>query len=590
MQDTTIELYARRCGDLPTLRALRRALEQRGHAVELSGVEGLRAECGATLPRGPLSCTLRVVVSEGEPSPRAGSERVAAVLDAALPPLPGSVPPLDVLDADWVLVPGPAHAAWIGGFTRGEVMACGLPRLDDLARDPAGIRERARRELRIGGAAHVVLYAPGAEPGRSAVDTLGDEIARIPAEGAVVLVLGRDGSAEWIESHRELASRSAGIALITDVEWETALAACDAVVSDDASLLYEAAALGRGVVGVGVQPGAAPGWIPGFEIGPWIDGPQELAAAVASILPGSAAASRWAAAADRCRAELFDMTEPAAQRMAEAIDCALAQCGATGEALDRIAGGAKELEEIEALIAFGRLDEARERLRAWLAHRPDARGLRLLAAIHRRQRKPEAALEAASEAERLARGELGRVLCERGRVLADVDRLDEAYGAFENAHYVAEGLAEALVGLGSLALHAGDAAKSERCFREALALEASSRTLAGLGLAQLALGRAREAIEPLERALDLEPDCTSAVYGIVQAGFQTGELRVAERRVSAYVDLHGANLDLAFTLAGLRTELGDRAAAREMIDRIELFDPAYPGLADLRAKLDGQRV
>jgi tetratricopeptide (TPR) repeat protein len=294
---------------------------------------------------------------------------------------------------------------------------------------------------------------------------------------------------------------------------------------------------------------------------------------------------------ERCRKQLLDTTEPAAQRMAEALACALAQCGATAAALDEIAGGgAVGLDEIESQIAFGQLDTARDRLRTWLTQRPDARGLRLLASIHRRQRRTEAALDAVSEAERLARGELGRVLCERGRVLADVDRVPDAYGAFENAHSVAAGLAEALVGVGSLALHEGDAAKADRCFREALALETSPRTLAGLGLARLALGQAHEAIEPLERALDLEPDCTSAVYGIVQVGFQTGELRVAERRVRAFVDLHAANLDMVFTLAGLRTELGDRTGAREMIERIELFDPAYPGLVELRAKLEGQRL
>ena len=60
---------------------------------------------------------------------------------------------------------------------------------------------------------------------------------------------------------------------------------------------------------------------------------------------------------------------------------------------------------------------------------------------------------------------------------------------------------------------------------------------------------------------------------------------LARRVASAYVDLHGANLDMAFTLAGLRADLGLVEGALEMLERIELFDPEYEGLAELRAKL-----
>jgi len=72
---------------------------------------------------------------------------------------------------------------------------------------------------------------------------------------------------------------------------------------------------------------------------------------------------------------------------------------------------------------------------------------------------------------------------------------------------------------------------------------------------------------------------------MVEAAWRTGELAAAERRVAAYVDLHSANLDMAFTLAGLRTELGMTGGALEMLERIELFDPDYEGLTELRRKL-----
>ena len=85
--------------------------------------------------------------------------------------------------------------------------------------------------------------------------------------------------------------------------------------------------------------------------------------------------------------------------------------------------------------------------------------------------------------------------------------------------------------------------------------------------------------------------CTGAVQGLyclaLAAAYRSGDLGPAERRVSAYLELHSADLDMSFTLAGLRCQLGDRAGAQQMIERIELFDPEFEGLAELRQKVSG---
>jgi tetratricopeptide (TPR) repeat protein len=243
------------------------------------------------------------------------------------------------------------------------------------------------------------------------------------------------------------------------------------------------------------------------------------------------------------------------------------------------------LVEAQAQLAFGDLDGARRSLASLIDVAPSSGAYRLLASVERRARRSEAAAAALERAEALGRAELARVLCERARLLLDTDQRAQALACFEEAHRVDPALPDALVGLGSLALHAGDPAQGERHFRHALELEKSARTLCGLGLAQSAGGQARQALETLERALDLDPDCLSAVCGLVEAAYRTGELAVAERRARAYVELHSGDLDMSFALAGLRCQLGDRAGAGELLERIELFDPAYAGLAELRAKL-----
>ena len=123
-------------------------------------------------------------------------------------------------------------------------------------------------------------------------------------------------------------------------------------------------------------------------------------------------------------------------------------------------------------------------------------------------------------------------------------------------------------------------------FPAALQIEKSARSRAGLGLALVTLGRAREAVAEFEAALDLEPDRLVAIHGLVQACFQMGDLQPAECRVSAYLESHPGNLDMVFTLAGLRSQLGDPPGTLEMTERIELFDPQYSGLAELREKIE----
>ncbi len=44
---------------------------------------------------------------------------------------------------------------------------------------------------------------------------------------------------------------------------------------------------------------------------------------------------------------------------------------------------------------------------------------------------------------------------------------------------------------------------------------------------------------------------------------------------------------MLFTLAGLRYQLGNRTGACEMLERIKVFKPDYPGLPELMEKLQG---
>lgn len=591
MDRVGIELHTRHAADLPTLRALHRALEQAGESATLSVASGLPGGSAEGIRSGPLPCKIRVLVeSDADPGPR--PERLVVIEDTLAPPrsFSDSEQLSDTLaSADLVLVPGPARARHLASRVSGDVVGCGLARLDELWRDREAECSRARRELGVPENANLVLYAPTADPVYSAVQVLGDEVAEVAAAGWLALILPQAWPPEWVERHRALVARIPGLALLDAVNETTALAAADVVLSDGGSLVYEAIALEKGAIWV-----ESPSPSGGFgasrrehryaDLGPRVRNADELAAALRSELSATPAAARFAAARASCRSELLACEGGAAFRMAEEIRVRFGVSAPT----DALAKGTSEdeiLQNVEARVAFGDTKGARTALDAHIVVHPSSKAYRLLASIARREADIEAARRAVQGAEPLAREELGRVLCERARLHVDLNETEAARAAFEEARKLAPDLADPWVGIGSLMLHAGDAVTAESDFREALEREKSARVWCGLGLALATQGRGREAITPFEAALDLEADRIAAVYGLVQAAFQSGELAVAERRVAAFVELHSGNLDLVFTLAGLRYQLGDHAGARQMIERIELFKPDYPGLSELRAKL-----
>ncbi len=561
---TRIELHARDRADLATFEALARALVALGEAPVLTVSPEASRDAGERMPLGPLPCALRVmIVGRGVPV-RDDAERVVAILDE--PGLDALPAPEAFGDADLVLVPGAEIRDRLASVLRGDVTACGLARLDALRGADATARSRVR--ARLGAAAETPLVACIA----SARTPVGERarwtarIAGLTAEFATVVV-ARGAGPDGLEAVRAQAGRTLGLAALSERDAADVLLAADLVVTDSLDAALEAASLGLPVLRVVAGDGPARA----LDLGATLRAGDDLLPLARSVVRDPPAREKGAAL------ERFLLGDAAAPRMAAAITALL---GPT-----QVIADASVFRDVEAQLAFGDRDGALGRLQAHLAVRPSAEGFRRLSALARRSDRRELAAGALERAEELARTELARALCERGRFEADAGKLDASRHAFEEARALDPDLDEAWVGIGSLALHGGDATAAETSFRRALDRRESARACSGLGLSLLASGRASEALLPLERALDLDPESLPAVYGIVRAGFETTDLGRAARRVAAFVELHPGNLHLVFTLAGIRYEIGDLDGAREMLDRVALFEPAYEGLSALSAKL-----
>ena len=422
----------------------------------------------------------------------------------------------------------------------------------------------------------------------------------IPGEGSSARRLA---PADWSARFEALAPHCPGVTLAGPLGREFILAAADRVVGDPGALTLEAIALGVPTVLLEDPESVSP--VP-KGVALRASTLAELCSAVrAPLEPGAPGLlggprSHWAQ-------ELLCREQGSAERVADQILTLLSDAprgasrpgnreGASPNPNDPKAVSVPPPDdsdealylELEARVGFGECSGAIERLRAHLGRRPSAEGYRRLASFYRRAEQPDPACEAAAQAERLARDELARTLCERGRTEVDRGRTEDARTLFEEAQHLAPHLVDPWLGVGSLKLAGGAHAFAEEAFQRAVERDPKSvPAWTGLGLALLGEGRANESLDVFEQALDLEPRALPAIFGLVQAAFRVGALARAERRVRACLEVRSGNLDLAFTLAGLRTQLGDPSGAREMLDRIELFRPDYPGLAELRAKLEG---
>jgi len=586
-QPFMIDLHARRSSDLPALRPLLDALRELGEPAELSTAEGLRESERAGLAIGPLACSARVMVDGWGEIPLVSTERVIVLLDTLEPADSMQLTDL-VQQADLILASSQSQAEGLVSRASTQAVAVGMPRLDSFLSDPVGASGRARQGLGVRPQAQLVAWAPreGTPPWTDGA------VAVLLGMEATVAILPEDWLPEQIEPVQAQALRRPDLMVVGPEDATTVLEAADLVISNCGELLRQAAALGKPVIRIEGSAAAPRDQALDVAFGEplWHAEGVKDAVVNAAAGAGSSPASvpeAWVAepggAARRAARAVLDHLGSRKDTPRPAASEAISSPKPAATAEPQPDGF---LESIEAQVAFGNVREALEQLEEHLTGWPSARGFTLLASIQRGRNELAGAASAVGRADELARGELGSVLCERARIEIEADRAAEARELFAEANALAPALADPLVGLGSLALHQGNAERAQDYFRAALEIEKSARSRSGLGLALATLGRAQEAVAEFEAALDLEPDRLVAIHGLVQACFQTGDLQPAEQRVSACLESHPGNLDVTFTLAGLRSQLGDQNGALEMIERIELFDPQYSGLAELREKIE----
>ncbi|WP_052263250.1 glycosyltransferase [Geobacter pickeringii] len=169
-----------------------------------------------------------------------------------------------------------------------------------------------------------------------------------------------------------------------------------------------------------------------------------------------------------------------------------------------------------------------------------------------------------------------------GDCLANMGRLDDAAVSYQDALREDDSDLKALVGLGVVSLMQGKQVKAVTWFNRALKADpANARALCGLGMVRNMQGKGVDAFDCFARALDADPENLAAIRELVQLAYATERFEEALPRLDGYLRYHPADLDMLYTLTGVRFKAGRHAEALESIEKVLLFAPDYEGGREL---------
>jgi tetratricopeptide (TPR) repeat protein len=123
-------------------------------------------------------------------------------------------------------------------------------------------------------------------------------------------------------------------------------------------------------------------------------------------------------------------------------------------------------------------------------------------------------------------------------------------------------------------------------FDKILSIEPSNvRALLGKGLALQAKNKYAESTHCFAKALGIDFENVDAIDGLLKNAYATRDFTLVEKALDDYIEVHPADLDMMFTLAGVSYEMRKNQKARELLDKIMVFRNDYPGAQELLLKI-----
>jgi tetratricopeptide (TPR) repeat protein len=141
----------------------------------------------------------------------------------------------------------------------------------------------------------------------------------------------------------------------------------------------------------------------------------------------------------------------------------------------------------------------------------------------------------------------------------------------------------ALAGRGAIAAHHAKWSEARNLFNLALSEQPGyDLALAGLALCEDSAGEYQRGLEYYEEALKSNPENMRALLGVIELGYKNHQLSKVEGAIRGYLELHPADLEFVYSLAGCCYAQGKLKEALDEISKITLFNPNHAKAIELR--------
>jgi len=116
----------------------------------------------------------------------------------------------------------------------------------------------------------------------------------------------------------------------------------------------------------------------------------------------------------------------------------------------------------------------------------------------------------------------------------------------------------------------------------------SDIALAGLGLIEHSRGNIESAWEKYSQSLKINPENGRSLLGAIELGYKLGKLSDLQSIIEAYIDLHPADLDMVYSLAGCCFAQGKLEEAKQHLQTIAIFEPQNERAKELQTMIEAQ--
>jgi len=131
-----------------------------------------------------------------------------------------------------------------------------------------------------------------------------------------------------------------------------------------------------------------------------------------------------------------------------------------------------------------------------------------------------------------------------------------------------------LSGKAVLKAHLGSWVEAQNLFERARSLKENyDLALAGLGVCALQANDTETAWARFSSALKSNPENTRALLGLVQLAYPMKRFEELESAIRSYLDIHSADLEWVYSLAGVCFAQGKLGEAQAAVEQIRLFKP-----------------